>query len=233
MEKAAIFWSGGKDAALALYKVQQEGHYQVETLVTTMNATFKRVSMHGVREEMIEKQAAAIGIPLFKMWMPDISTNEAYETVLLSTFDTLKDQGITTIIYGDIFLEDLRQYREQLASLKGLKLHFPLWKQPSAELIEELLLKGFKTVTCCINTASLNKTFLGREIDLEFINELPPSVDPCGENGEFHSFCFNGPIFGRPLAYTTGEEKFSSLPSNTDGQEHKHGFWFIDIISEE
>lgn len=222
MEKAVLFWSGGKDASKALYQVQQEGNYDVVGLVTTMNTAYRRVSMHGVREEMIERQAKSIGIPLLKMWVPESPTNALYEAALLELYGVLREQEISTVIYGDIFLEDLRAYREQLAASVGMKLYFPLWGQSTAILLQEMLEEGFKAITCCIDAMKLDKCFLGKEVDVAFVHSLPESVDSCGENGEFHTFCFEGPVFSQKIVYTLGEEKFVQIENG--------GFWYVDAI---
>jgi uncharacterized protein (TIGR00290 family) len=229
MEKAVLFWSGGKDSALALYKVQQEANYEVMALVTTINEKFRRISMHGVRESLLDQQAAATGIPLIKMWVKDHPSNEVYEAALMETFDLLKNMGIGTVIYGDIFLEDLRKYREDLLNRKGLKAYFPLWFSDTRLLADEFSKLGFKTVSCCINTASLDKSFLGKEINKDFLNRLPAGTDPCGENGEFHSFCFSGPVFSEDIRFVAGEEKFTPLPVETIDGTEVVGYWFLDL----
>ncbi|HXI00755.1 MAG TPA: diphthine--ammonia ligase [Sphingobacteriaceae bacterium] len=233
MEKAALFWSGGKDCAFALHTVIKEKKYQVETLVTTLNRQFRRISMHGVREEMLDKQAEALQIPILKMWVGDIPTNENYEIELIKTYKQLKSQGIDVIIFGDIFLQDLRLYREKLLSEAGLKGYFPLWKRDTGELIKDILAHGFRTVTCCINTAYLDKSWEGRELNKTFIDGLPPGVDPCGENGEFHTFCFDGPIFNQPIKFKKGKEKYSPLVIKDVITERETGFWFVDILEDE
>lgn len=222
MEKAALFWSGGKDSAYALYKVLQEGYYEVVTLVTTLSVKHERISMHGVRASLLEKQAAATGIPLLKMWVPDMPANEAYEEVLKETYSKLKEQHITTVIFGDIFLEDLRKYREVLINEAGLKAHFPLWQQSTTLLPQEFMQAGFRTITCCISTASLKREDVGKELDAAFLAQLPPTVDPCGENGEFHTFCFDGPVFKTPVPFIKGEEHYAAFSET--------GFWYIDLL---
>lgn len=231
MEKAALFWSGGKDCAFALHIVKQERRCHVETLVTTLNRKFGRISMHGVRETMLDRQAEALRVPLHKMWVDDIPSNEHYEEQLIKTYAELKEQGISTIIFGDIFLEDLRVYREKLLAEAGLKGYFPLWNQDTAELIQTNLALGFRTVTCCVNTAFLDRSWVGREIDQRFVDALPSQVDACGENGEFHTFCFDGPVFSREITFTLGEEKFTPLVIRNSISEQSTGFWFIDLGS--
>jgi uncharacterized protein (TIGR00290 family) len=229
MEKAALFWSGGKDSAFALYTVLQQQQYEIVTLVTTLNSRHERISMHGVRESMLDLQAAALQLPLLKMWVPDIPSNEVYEQVLLATYAGLKKAGITTIIFGDIFLEDLRQYREAQLQQAGLQAYFPLWQQPTPALANRFITTGFKTITCCISTAYVTKAQLGKLFDAAFLAALPPGTDPCGENGEFHTFCFDGPIFSQPVLFTTGEEKYVPLVVQTETTAKETGFWYIDL----
>jgi uncharacterized protein (TIGR00290 family) len=234
MKTKSIFcWSGGKDSALALYNVLQEGEYDVKYLLTTINENFKRVSMHGVREDLLIKQAEATGIPLLKMYVKE-GNNEEYERNMETLLLKVKEEGIHHVIFGDIFLEDLRQYREKNLDKVGMKAVFPLWKKDTKELIRDFLRLQFRTVTCCVNDAYLGENEVGKEIDAEFIKKLPAAVDPCGENGEFHTFCFAGPVFKQTIPYTTGEKVYRPLEIKTDavcssGAQTK-GFWFCDLL---
>ncbi|UKJ06287.1 diphthine--ammonia ligase [Solitalea lacus] len=229
--KAALFWSGGKDSAFSLYKILND-HPQIELscLVTTINEEYKRISMHGVREDLLDQQAQSIGIPLKKMYVPATCTNEDYETVLLGLFKQLKQEGITTIIYGDIFLDDLKIYREKLLEKADLQGCFPLWKKNTSTLVKDFIDKGFRTIICCVKSELLNKEQSGKEIDTTYINSLPETVDPCGENGEFHSFCFDGPIFTKPINFEIGETIFKPYSTKTTEGTFQHGFWFTDLI---
>jgi len=197
-KKAVLFWSGGKDSALALYRIRQAGEYEVKHLVTTVNRNYKRVSMHGVREELLDRQAALTGIGLIKMYVKE-STNREYEDALLAHFMAFRRQGIAYVIYGDIFLEDLRAYRDSLLQKARLACVYPLWIEDTPRLMSEFLGSGFRTLTCCVNDAFLDQRWVGRELDQEFISQLPAAVDPCGENGEFHTFCFAGPVFEKGI----------------------------------
>lgn len=232
-EKAIFCWSGGKDSALALYKVRLEQKYEVVTLLTTINATFKRVSMHGVREALLIQQAASIGLPLVKMYVNE-GTNGEYEKEMEMVLLKYKAMGVTTVIFGDIFLEDLRTYRENNLSKVGLKALFPLWKKNTSELIKEFLSLHFKTITCCVNDSHLKEQHVGVEIDTGFINALPSAVDPCGENGEYHTFCFNGPVFNYPISFTVGEKVYRPLEIKKSDEEISNsstkGFWFCDLV---
>lgn len=232
-EKAIFCWSGGKDSALALYKIVLEDKYEIVSLLTTLNAVFKRVSMHGVREELLEQQAASIGLPLVKMYVTE-GTNAEYEKEMEKLLLEYKAKGVTKVIFGDIFLVDLRSYRENNLSKVGLKAEFPLWKKNTTELINEFLKLNFKTITCCVNDAYLNEEKVGVEIDPEFIKSLPENVDPCGENGEYHTFCYDGPIFKKTIRFTVGEKIYKPLEikkSDCDLESSQtKGFWFCDLI---
>jgi uncharacterized protein (TIGR00290 family) len=237
-EKAILFWSGGKDSALCLYKIMQEGHYEVVALVTTISADLKRVSMHGIREELIEEQAKRIqmknggqGIFLHKMYINSHSTNEVYEASLERILLNYKLEGIHKVIFGDIFLEDLRAYRETLLQKYGMHGVYPLWKLPTGELINQFIDLGFKTMICCCDNRLLDEHVLGKVIDEELVRSFPPEIDPCGENGEFHTFTFAGPLFSQEIKLIPGERvlKVYELES---GMKQEHGFWFIDMQSE-
>lgn len=187
-------WSGGKDSSYALYKILQNELYEVKYLLSTINGNLKRLSMHGVREELIEAQAASIGIPLLKVYVYEADNNE-YERKMNDTLLKVKSEGISTVAFGDIFLEDLKQYREDKMRGIGMNCLFPIWQEDTLQLINDFIEKGFKTITCCINDGYLDKDWCGRVIDDSFLSQLPKNVDPCGENGEFHSFCYEAPFF--------------------------------------
>jgi len=231
--KAALFWSGGKDSAFTLYHIQKfYPHLEVVYLVTTINEEYGRISMHGVREELLEIQAAGTGIPLYKMIVPNIPSNTVYETVLNETFLNLKQEGVNHIIYGDIFLEDLKQYRINLLKPHQLTAVFPLWKRDTTDLLKEFISLGFKTITCCVNTACLPEKFIAKQIDAEFMNALPQTADVCGENGEFHTFCFAGPIFNKQIDFSLGEKIYKPLVIEKETSTNETGFWYVDLIPE-
>ncbi len=231
--KVIFCWSGGKDSALALYKVLQDNKYEVVALLTTLNAQFKRVSMHGVREELLDKQADSIGLPLIKMFVSE-GTNAEYEQNMETLLLKYKSEGVSKVIFGDIFLEDLRAYRESNLSKIGLIAEFPLWKRDTGELIHEFLAEDFRTITCCINDAYMGKHRVGEEITKEFIETLQNNIDPCGENGEYHTFCFDGPIFKMPIKFKIGEKIYKPLEINTSvsllDKPLTKGFWFCDLL---
>ncbi|MEA9415632.1 diphthine--ammonia ligase [Flavobacterium sp. PL02] len=242
MKKIALFnWSSGKDSALALYKIQQEKEFEINCLLTSVNQQFQRISMHGVRVELLEQQAKSIGLPLEIMQIPEMPTMEVYEEVMTKTLAKLKDQGVKYSIFGDIFLEDLRKYREDKLIDIGFEAVFPLWKIPTKDLIQEFISLGFKTIVVCVNERFLDKSFVGRVIDQDFINDLPDNVDVCGENGEFHTFTFDGPIFSEPIQFEIGEivhrkyEKPKTESSDTAcdtnaSDTFDYGFWYCDLI---
>jgi uncharacterized protein (TIGR00290 family) len=232
--KAIFCWSGGKDSALCLYEVLLEGKYDVRYLMTMLNGNFKRVSMHGVREDLLDKQVAAIGIPLIKMFVNGTS-NAEYEQNMENRLLEAKAEGIEHIIFGDIFLEDLRTYREKNLERVQMTAVFPLWKRNTKELIARFLALNFKTTTCCVNDAYLGKEQVGAEIDSAFILALPDAVDPCGENGEFHTFCHDGPLFKHRVAFCQGEKVYKPLELKTDdsvcsSSSVTKGFWYCDLI---
>ena len=207
--------------------------YEVKYLLTTINANVNRISMHGVREELLDQQARSLGITLIKMYVSEGSFDE-YEREMGSLLLKMKDEGIEHVIFGDIFLEDLRAYRENNLKKVGMHAVFPLWKEDTSELLNKLLQLKFRTITCCVDHKILGSEMVGVEIDHEFINKLPMEADPCGENGEYHTFCFGGPIFKRPIEFTVGERLFKPWQSNTneadDAQAEQTGFWYCDLI---
>lgn len=229
--KAIFCWSGGKDSSLCLYKVLQAKEYEVSYLLTTINGNHHRISMHGVREELLDAQVASIGIPQLKVFVYE-GNNDEYERAMGETLARAKDKGITHVIFGDIFLEDLRTYRENNLAKIDLKAVFPLWKQNTSYLINEFLQLGFKTVTCCINDAYLKAEHVGQLIDEEFVKALPNNVDACGENGEFHTFCFDGPIFKKPIEISVTKKIYKPLEQKTfdSSSGETKGFWFAELV---
>lgn len=230
MKQAVLFWSGGKDSALALYHAQQDPGIEIKAIITTLNQQYRRISMHGISEAILDRQVEQLGVPLIKMWVPNEPANNTYEEVLLNICRQLTLDGIDTVIFGDIFLEDLRQYRENLLKPLGLACYFPLWKRPTYQLINEFISLGFQTITCCISTAMLDNSWIGKQIDERFLKELPEGVDSCGENGEFHTFCFAGPIFKKTISYQSGEVIFKPLMIKSGQEEDETGFLFLDIF---
>jgi len=232
---AVFCWSGGKDSAFCLDKVLKENAFEVRYLLTTVNTNYNRISMHGVREDLLDLQAAAIGIPLLKVGVAE-GTNDEYERQMEWVLERAKSEGIRHVIFGDIFLEDLREYRERNLGRIGMEALFPLWKSDTSVIIRDFIGKGFKALICSTSDAYLGSDWLGRIIDENFIRELPASVDPCGENGEYHSFCFEGPIFKKTIPFTAGEKVFHLLELEP-GKENQdlpgpstRGFWYCDLL---
>ena len=204
-ENVLFTWSGGKDSALALYEVQHNHQYNVAALLTTVTEDYQRISMHGVREILLDKQTKSLGLPAEKIYITKSATNEEYGANMKQTLARYQRQEVSAVVFGDIFLEDLRNYREQNLSTIGMKAIFPLWKKNTTELSRRFIRLGFKAVITCIDSQVLDRKFVGRYYDEHFLSELPPTVDPCGENGEFHSFVFDGPIFRESISIETGD----------------------------
>lgn len=238
MEKAYFNWSSGKDSAFALYTVLSDNSFQVEYLVTTINASKNRVSMHGLSFDLLQKQVDAIGIPLHCIHLPENPSMEEYENNMLNAVSTLKGKGLTNALFGDLFLEDLKKYREQQLIQVGIKAHFPLWKKNTATLALELINQGFKAIIVCVDGRKLDKSFVGRIFDHSFINDLPDNVDPCGENGEFHTFVFDAPFFNYPVDFQIGEKISIPVPvpndpsicSTDNMQQEAFELHYIDLI---
>jgi len=227
LHKSIFNWSGGKDSALALYKILKDDQYKISGLLTSVNSAFKRVSMHGVREELLDEQALQLKLPLYKLQLPEQPSMDEYNDKMSDMMQHLRDDGFTHSVFGDIFLEDLKKYREEKLETAGFKAVFPIWKRDTSELIREFIELGFKTVVVCVKAELLDERFAGRVIDDQFIKDLPPGVDPCGENGEFHTFVFDGPIFSQPIEIEIGEKVFKEYKSPTSSGNM--GFWFCDI----
>lgn len=201
--KAIVSWSGGKDSALALHAARDE--YEVIALLTTVTEDFDRVSMHGVRTRLLEEQAASLGLPLEKVLIRHPCNNDEYEARMKAGLEGLRGSGAGAVICGDLFLEEIRRYREERLFGDRWRGVFPLWGRDTAALARTFLDLGFRAVLCCVDTRALPAEFAGRPYDAQLLAQLPPGVDPCGENGEFHTFVFDGPSFARPVAFATGE----------------------------
>jgi uncharacterized protein (TIGR00290 family) len=205
MRRILLAWSSGKDSAWALHVLRQSGEYEVVGLLTTFNEAFDRVAMHAVRRQLVEAQSAAVGVPVWPVNIPWPCSNEEYERNMAAACDRAVAEGVEAIAFGDLFLEDVRAYRERNLAPTGLAPLFPLWKLPTNKLIREMIAHGQRAVITCIDPTKLGREFAGREIDLALVNSLPAGVDPCAENGEFHSFAFAGPEFAQPLDIRVGE----------------------------
>lgn len=216
--KALLAWSSGKDSAYSLAIVRQQNEVEVVGLLTTINAQFERVAMHAVRERLVELQAEAVGLPLWKVPIPYPCPNEAYEAAMSDAVRRAVDEGISVMVFGDLFLEDIRAYREKQLQGTGLTPIFPLWLRDTTELAREMIASGVKATLTCVDPKQLDPRFAGRNFDAALLDELPSSVDPCGERGEFHTFAWNGPAFRHPVSITVGETV------------ERDGFVFADVL---
>jgi uncharacterized protein (TIGR00290 family) len=211
-------WSGGKDSCIALYEIQRTQDYRVAALLTTLTRDYDRISMHGVRRELLEEQATSLGLPLHQVFISKDATNDEYEMRMGEAFSLHRQQGIGSIVFGDLFLEDIRSYREQFLARHHMRGLFPVWQRDTSCFIKEFIELGFKAVVTCVNSKVLDQSFAGRLIDEAFLSSLPGHVDPCGENGEFHSFVFDGPNFAETVKFGIGETVL------------REGFWFRDLL---
>jgi uncharacterized protein (TIGR00290 family) len=216
--KAFLSWSSGKDAAFALAEVRRLGLADVVGLLTTINEGTGRVQSHGVRLELLDRQVEALGLPAIKVMLPNPCPNALYEARMEEAFGKLWSKGIRHIIYGDLFLEDIRAYRERQMEAAGMDALFPLWGRDTRELAHAMIASGLEARAACIDTRKLDRSFAGRSFDEALLRDLPASIDPCGENGEFHTVVTAGPIFAAPIATSVGEI------------EERDGFAFADII---
>jgi uncharacterized protein (TIGR00290 family) len=234
--KCIFNWSGGKDSSLALYHCLKNPDLDIKYLVTTINDAVDRISMHGVRTELLVKQAESTGIPLYQIRLPEMPGMTEYDDVMRKHLAHFKNEGITHSVFGDIFLEDLKAYRDARLAEIGMKGIYPLWKRDTRELINEFFTLGFGTVIAC--TQERLERIVGKEISPELIMSLPDDVDVCGENGEFHTFTFKGPIFANEIKYKTGEKVFKAYqaPVNANdscgssNDKKLSGFWYCDLI---
>jgi uncharacterized protein (TIGR00290 family) len=217
LKRALLSWSGGKDCAWALERLHGSD-IEVAGLLTTVNEATGRVAMHAVRSELIEEQARSIGLPLWSVPLPWPCPNARYEQIMSDVCRRAVSQGIEITAFGDLFLEDIRAYRERMLSATGLQPLFPLWGLPTAGLAREMIAGGLRAVVACVDRKVLDPSFAGREFDARLLDDLPSTADPCGENGEFHSFVYDGPMFRRPVAVEVGAVR------------EENGFAFADLL---
>jgi len=210
-------WSGGKDSAMALNVLRRQKELRVAALLTTVTEGYERVSMHGVRRSLLLRQAHAIGLPVQEVRIPPQCVNPVYEARMREALLSQKENGVRYVAFGDIFLQDLREYRERNLSLVEMSAIFPIWKRDTQELAQEFCAMGFRAVAVCIDSTKLSREFAGRELDESFFSDLPAGVDPCGENGEFHTFVYDGPIFSDAMAVERGQVV------------ERDGFYFCDL----
>ncbi len=204
-EKVLLSWSGGKDSSMAAYHLLASRKYEIAALLTTVTEDYDRISMHGVRRELLLRQAESLQIPLHQVMIPKDCSNDIYEARMGEALAHFKAQGIGKVAFGDLFLEDLRQYRDTRLAAVGMSGLYPIWKRDTDELVRTFIGLGFRAILACVDTEALDAAFAGREIDYGLLRDLPPGVDPCGENGEYHSFVYAGPIFTQAIACKAGE----------------------------
>ena len=219
-EPILFCWSGGKDSAMALHTLLQQSDVRIAALLTTVTEGYERISMHGVRRELLERQAQSIGLPLHEVRIPPQCVNPIYEARMEEALRLHLENGVQKVAFGDIFLEDLRAYREKNLARIGMTALFPIWKRDTRDLIREFHADRFRAIAVCVDPKVLDPTFAGRDLDESFFRDLPPHADPCGENGEFHTFVFDGPIFHSPIPVRTGEIV------------NRDGFVFCDLLSQ-
>lgn len=200
-----LSWSGGKDSAMALHRLRQDPAFAVAGLLTSVTEDSGRISMHGVRRELLRRQAEALGLPLREVVLPPFPPNALYEAAMAEAFAEQRAKGVTTVAFGDLFLEDIRAFRDGLAARHDMTPTYPVWGDDTRRFMTEVLAVGFKAVAVCVDLARLDEGFAGRILDAGFLADLPDGVDPAGENGEFHTFVFDGPGFARPVDFTVGE----------------------------
>lgn len=229
-EKAVFNWSGGKDSALALYKILQAGEYEVIALLTTINRDNQRSSMHAIPVALLQKQAASIGIPLYMVDLESKSGITSYEEGMTKAVYHFKKAGVKNFIFGDIFLHDVKSYREKQLQPHGIKVVEPLWGKTSEEIMAEFLASGLQTVVVTITADVLNPSFIGRLIDTTFPGDLPEGTDVCGENGEYHTFCYAGGMFRTPVSFSLGQPLKMTYPITLDdGTTKEYSYWFANL----
>lgn len=216
--KILLAWSSGKDSSWALHRLRHEARYEIAGLLTTLNSAFNRVAMHSTRRALVELQAKAAGVPLVTVPLPWPCSNIEYERIMKDVHADAVSRGVTGIAFGDLFLADIRAYRERQLQGTGLEPIFPLWQLPTPQLAREMIAGGLRAKLVCVDPKKLSPEFAGRDFDHQLLEDLPAEVDPCGENGEFHSFVYDGPMFDRAIPVATGERL------------ERDGFWFCDVM---
>ena len=216
--KAVMAWSGGKDSAVALWRLQQDAKFEVAGLLTTLTAGYDRISMQGVRRVLLEAQAETLGLRVYHVWVPPHCSNQVYEAEMSRAVETLQGDGVEAVAFGDLFLEDVRAYREKMLAPTGLQPLFPIWGEDTNDLSRWVIGNGFQATLSCVDPRALSPDFVGRAYDEALLAELPPEVDPCGENGEFHTFVHDAPNFRQPILITVGE------------RVQRDGFFFADLL---
>ncbi len=217
--KVLVAWSGGKDSAYALDEIVRANDYEIAALLTTVTAGYDRISMHGVRRALLENQAESLGYPLEEILIPQQCTNEEYERLMESALQKYSNLGVSGVVFGDLFLEDVRDYREERLRRVAMKGIFPIWGRDTSDMAQAFIERGFRAIVACVDTELLDGKYVGREYDAQFLADLPESVDPCGENGEFHTFVYDGPLFSRSIKLEKGQRVLS-----------ENRFYYCDLI---
>ena len=217
--KALVSWSSGKDSSWALHAVRVQNEVEVVGILTTLTAEFSRVSMHGVREDLLDAQAVALGLPCRKVRLPWPCPNEVYEREMAEALQAARAEGVTHVVFGDLFLQDIRAYREAKLAGAGISPLFPLWQRDTRALAREMIDGGLRAILTCVDPRRLDRNFAGRDFDRDLLAALPSGVDPCAENGEFHTFAWAGPMFEQPIAVARGEVV------------ERDGFVFADLVA--
>jgi uncharacterized protein (TIGR00290 family) len=219
MGRVLMCWSGGKDSCVALHELQTSRDDEVVALMTTVTEDYQRISMHGVRRDLLAAQAEALGLPLHEVFIPAAASNDAYEAAMAEGLALHRAEGVETVAFGDLFLADIRAYRDRMMAQNGMSAVYPVWGRDTRWFLLDFIAAGFKAVIVCVDLARLDASFAGRVLDEALLADLPPGVDPCGENGEFHTFVFDGPNFRRPVSVEVGE------------RVTRDGFCFCDLTS--
>jgi len=217
MPRALLSWSGGKDSAMALFETRASNSFHVVALLTTVTRDFDRISMHGVRRVLLEKQAELLGLPVEKIWITKGAANQEYDSQMRRSLQKYKRSGVENVIFGDLFLQDIRRYREERLSEVGMRGVFPLWGRDTTKLARLIVDSGFRAIICTVDPKAMDKSYCGIEFDSDFVSRIPPGVDPCGENGEFHTFVYDGPTFKERIDIKVGDVVL------------RDGFYFADI----
>lgn len=222
LKKILFSWSGGKDSSLALHHILQSNEYEIVCLLTTLTEDYNRISMHGIRNTLLEQQAKCLGFPLQKIFIPKNGTNKEYESQMQVTLEKYQKLGVSKVAFGDIFLEDVKKYRDENLAKIGMEGIYPLWKKNTRELSKQFIETGFESIISCVDSQKLDGKFVGRIFNEKFLDDLPEDVDPMGENGEFHSFVYKGPILKNKIPFDVGVKVLRD-----------NRFYFCDLIPQD
>lgn len=228
MKKAYFNWSSGKDSALALYKAMQSGIYDIQSLFTIIKKNGSKIAMHEIGIDLLKRQAKSIGIPLTILELDLTASSDEYKKLMKMYMEKFKEGQINTALFGDLYLQELRNQRVENCKQQGIQAEFPLWNSNPDELMREFIALGFKSIVTCVDGAVLDESFVGRVIDESFLRDLPDGVDICGENGEYHSFVFDGPIFSNPVEFKIVKRYYIDYPNETNTRQNR--YWYLELI---